>query len=59
MFVNWGSDVYADYDRAVAAYLQKERPLVFSTEFTEIPGYFMAFGFKHYDKSFRLFVPIN
>ena len=59
MFVNWGDDVYPDYDRVVAAYLQKERPVVFSTEFTEIPGYFTAFGFKHYDKSYRLFVPIN
>ena len=59
MFVNWGKDVYADYDRAVAEYLQKERPPVLSTEFTEIPGYFMLFGFKHYDKIFRLFIPYN
>ena len=59
MFVNWGSDVYPDYNEAVMKYIQEKRCAVLSTEFTELPGYEIAFGFKHFERPFRLFVPLD
>jgi hypothetical protein len=59
MFVNWGSDVYNDYSDAVEKLIREKRCSVLSTEFTELPGYDVAFRYKHYEKDFRLFVPHN
>lgn len=59
MFVNWGSDVYGNYNEAVLKLIREKKCAVFSTEFVEIPGYFTAFSFKHFEKEFRLFVPFD
>ena len=57
MFVNWKNDVYPDYSDKVMELLKEKRCSVISTEFTELPGYKIIFGFQHFDKNFRLFVP--
>ena len=59
MFVNWGNDVYSDYTDAVEKLIQEKKCVVFTTGFTEIPGYDLAFGFSHFNKPYRLFVPQN
>ena len=59
MFVNWGSDVYPDYAESVEKLIREKRCTVLSTQFTEIPGYVIGFGFKHFEKEFRLFIPEN
>ena len=59
MFVNWGSDVYPDYAESVEKLIREKRCIVLSTQFTEIPGYVLGFGFKHFEKEFRLFIPEN
>ena len=57
MFVNWKDDVYPDYNEAVLKFLEKTRVPVLTTAFTEIPGYIQIYGFKHFEKEFRFFVP--
>ena len=59
MFVNWGNDVYPDYDQVIEKLLSEKRCSVLSTSFQELPGYRIVFGFKHFEKDFRLFVPEN
>lgn len=59
MFVNWGNDVYPDYDQVIGKLLQEKRCSVLSTSFQALPGYRLVFGFKHFEKNFRLFVPEN
>ena len=59
MFVNWGTDVYPDYHEAVMKHLKEKRCAVLTTEFTELPGYDIAFSFTHFERPFRLFVPLN
>lgn len=59
MFVNWKDDVYQDYPETVMSLIREKRPAVLSTEFTDLPGYNVVFGFKHFDKEFRFFVPEN
>lgn len=57
MFVNWKGDVYPDYNEAVLKLLREKRCPVLTTEFAEIPGYIQIYGFKHFEKEFRFFVP--
>ena len=59
MFVNWGNDVYPDYGEAVEKLIQEKKCVVFTTEFTELPGYDLVFGFSHFKRPYRLFVPQN
>lgn len=59
MFVNWGSDVYPSYNEDVLKFLQEKRPCVLTTGFAELPGYTFVYGFKHFEKEFRFFVPEN
>ena len=59
MFVNWGSDVYPSYNEEVLKFLQEKRPCVLTTGFAELPGYTLVYGFKHFEKEFRFFVPEN
>jgi hypothetical protein len=59
MFVNWGSAVYPDYGQEIEKLLREKRCSVLSTSFQELPGYRIIFGFKHFEKNFRLFVPEN
>ena len=57
MFVNWGDEVYPTYREDVLKFLHEKRCAVISTELTELPGYTMIYGFKHFEKEFRFFVP--
>ena len=57
MFVNWGDEVYPTYREDVLKFLHEKRCAVISTELIELPGYTMIYGFKHFEKEFRFFVP--
>ena len=59
MFVNWGNNVYPDYDEKIKAFIREKRCSVFTTEFTELPGYMTVFGFTHFDTGYRLLVPVE
>ena len=59
MFVNWGSSVYPDYNEKVQEFIREKRCSVFTTEFTELPGYMTVYGFTHFNTEFRLLVPVE
>ena len=59
MFVNWGNDVYPDYGEAIVRFIQEKRPSVLTTDFTGIPGYVELYNFRHFDKAYRLLIPLN
>lgn len=55
MFVDWGRQVYADYPERMADYVERVRPVIFSTRPAPMPGYRAMAGFVQADGVYYFF----